>query len=197
MKRDAAYLGYFAGAVDRDGPATPLRNGCLVDPKAPSQLSPTAYGGNDGIERSPLRLSEASHTCQYSEASPLGKHIILPRAAALTPTVLPVQTAILTQADHQRASGERLRRLIKLLGMSYVEAAELMNVSKHVLNHWMQGNHPIQPYPLYRLCRTKGANFDYVFLGDWSALPHRMARELEAELLPSLDAAEASARKGV
>jgi transcriptional regulator with XRE-family HTH domain len=106
-----------------------------------------------------------------------------------------VQTAILSQSDHQRAAGDRLRRLIKLLGISYVEAAETMNVSKHVLNHWMSGNHPIQPYPLYRLCRSKGVNFDYVFLGDWSSLPHRMGREIEAEILPSRETASASDRK--
>lgn len=198
VKGDTAYFGDFQSSIDRDDLAPlPLGNGRLVDPEPTGEFRRASHGSDDRIKRGPLRFGEASHTTQYSVASPSGKHIILPREAALTPTMSGVQTAILTQADHQRASGERLRRLIKLLGISYVEAAELMNVSKHVLNHWMQGNHPIQPYSLYRLCRAKGANFDYVFLGDWSALPHRMGRELEAELLSYQGPVAVSARKGV
>lgn len=195
MNGDAAYLGNLPGAVGWDSALPPLRDSCLVHTKATRQLSAAANDSDNGIEGHDTGRSDGAHASEYSHPTLACKHILLPRAASLPPTLGGVQTAILTQSDHQRAAGDRLRRLIKLLGMSYVEAAETMNVSKHVLNHWMSGNHPIQPYPLYRLCRSKGVNFDYVFLGDWSSLPHRMGREIEAELLPSRVAVGASARK--
>lgn len=92
-----------------------------------------------------------------------------------------MEIAILPVGEHQKAAGERLRHLIDLIGMSYVEAAGVMGVSKHVLRNWMAGDSYPQPYALYRLSRSKGINFDYVFLGDWSNLPHRIARALEEE----------------
>ncbi|GEN14722.1 hypothetical protein NCH01_11530 [Neoasaia chiangmaiensis] len=94
-----------------------------------------------------------------------------------------MQVEILSLSDYQVTCGHRLRRAIELLGMAFTEAAAIMGVSKGVLNHWMSGNHPIQPYALYRLSRARNVTFDYVFLGDWSGLPHHLASQLEAEIL--------------
>ncbi len=93
-----------------------------------------------------------------------------------------METAILSQSDHRVAVGARLRKVIDLLGMPYTEAAELMGVSKQVLRNWMAGEHYPSPYSIYRLCRTRGIDFDYVFLGNWDGLPHHLARALDAEL---------------
>ncbi|MCK8788193.1 helix-turn-helix transcriptional regulator [Roseomonas sp. NAR14] len=97
---------------------------------------------------------------------------------------------ILPQSEFQIDAGRRLRRLIDLLGLSQVEAGEIMGVSKHVIRNWLAGDNPPQPYPMYRLCRAKGLDFNYVFLGDWSSLPGRYAQVLEKEALANLEAAE-------
>lgn len=104
-----------------------------------------------------------------------------------------MDTPVLPQSDYQREAGLRLRRLIELLEISQVEAAHIMGISKHVLRNWLAGDNPIQPYPLYRLCRVKSVDFNYVALGDWSCLPARLAKVLEDELLSILAAGSASA----
>lgn len=104
---------------------------------------------------------------------------------------------LLSERDHQRVAGARLRQAIDLLGLTYVEAAGIMGVTKHVLNHWMEGNHPMKPYPVYRLRAIKGVTFEWVFAGDFSGLPHRLAQALEAAALASLaDRAEPVRKDG-
>jgi len=105
-----------------------------------------------------------------------------------------MEVPVLTQSDFQQASAHRLRRLIDLLGITQVEAARIMGITKHVLRNWLAAENPIQPYPLYRLCRAKGLDFNYVMLGDWSNLPHHLARELEREALSNLAAPAAADR---
>ena len=92
-----------------------------------------------------------------------------------------VEAAFIGSSDHQVRSGKRLRGVIKAIGLRFTEAADIMGVTKHVLNHWMEGSNPIQPYPLYRLSRAKSVTFDYIFLGDWSNLPHWIAEALRAK----------------
>lgn len=86
---------------------------------------------------------------------------------------------ILSESDHRRAVGLRLRQLIKAIGIPYVRAAEEMGVTKNHLGNWMRGTHgyPDQ-YDLYKFCRIRGVNFDWVFLGDPSGLPEKVSREL-------------------
>ena len=104
-----------------------------------------------------------------------------------------MKTVIMSSSDFQVATGARLRRLISLLDLYYTDAAEIMGVSRHVLNHWMVGNNPIQPHALYRLCRSRGVDFNYVFLGDWSGLPFPLAAALDAEVRAELDQKQVSA----
>ena len=106
-----------------------------------------------------------------------------------------MEIAILPLAEHKLACGNRLRLLIDMLKLSYVEAASLMGVSKNVLRNWMAGENYPQPYALYRLCRSRGVNFDYVFLGDWSSLPHSLGQALDARLQPSTAGLSAPAPK--
>lgn len=100
--------------------------------------------------------------------------------------------AVLPESAYRKLAGQRLRRLIDMLGLPYVEAARLMGVSKHVLRNWMAGEAPIGTYALYRLCAVKQVDFNYVYLGDWSRLPKAMREELEAETLSRLEAAAAA-----
>lgn len=100
-----------------------------------------------------------------------------------------METAILTQSEHQAVVGSRLRRVIDMLGMSYVEAAELMNTSKQTFNGWMKGDSYPNCYGIYRLQRAKGVTYDYLFLGDWSGLPAKLASQMDAELRAEMDAA--------
>lgn len=96
---------------------------------------------------------------------------------------------ILSQSEHQQVVGSRLRRVIGMLNMSFVEAAALMNVSKQTFNDWLKGNSYPNIYGVYRLQRAKGVTYDYLFLGDWSGLPTKLAAEMDAELRAEMDAA--------
>jgi transcriptional regulator with XRE-family HTH domain len=100
---------------------------------------------------------------------------------------------ILPQSEYHRDAGLRLRRLIAALGITQVEAARLMGVSKHVLRNWLAGDNPIQPYALYRLCQARRVDFNFVHLGDWSRLPADVAQVVEDEVLSTLEVCEAAA----
>ena len=98
-----------------------------------------------------------------------------------------MSSGLLSQSDHQRQVGARLRRLLELMDMQQIEAASIMGVSKQTLNNWLRGDSYPAPYPLYRLCRARGVDFNFIMLADWSALPGRLARALDAELSASAE----------
>lgn len=102
-----------------------------------------------------------------------------------------MQIAVLPDKAYRRACGARLRKLIDLLGISYVEAARIMGISKNLLRNYMEGDNPIRPYALYRLSMVKQVDFNYVHLDDWTRLPRPIREALEAEMLSKLEAAEA------
>lgn len=104
---------------------------------------------------------------------------------------------ILTETDHRVACGFRLRQLIDALGISYVQAASEMGVTKNHLGNWMRGVAYPKHYELYRFCRIRGVNTDWVLLGDPSGLPAKvyeplmkLAQELEAPAEPASQASE-------
>jgi transcriptional regulator with XRE-family HTH domain len=98
---------------------------------------------------------------------------------------------VLDQSDFQRDCGRRLRKLLELLQLRQVEAARIMGVSKHVLRNWLAGDNPVQPYALYRLARFKQVDCNFVYLGDSSALPAKLVKQMEVELLSRLEGAKA------
>jgi len=104
-----------------------------------------------------------------------------------------MDTLIIAQSDHQRAVGARLRRLLELLDLAQTEAAELMGVSKQSLNNWLRGDSYPPAYPIYRLCRARGVDFNFIMLGDWGALRSSLATVLERELLAAPPQAEPGA----
>lgn len=100
---------------------------------------------------------------------------------------------ILATTDHVLQVGIRLRQLIDALDIPYVQAAREMGISKSRLGNWMRGDNYPGQYELYRLCRRRGVNFDWVFLGDPAALPYEVAsRLLQQEEEPAELAAEDS-----
>lgn len=80
-----------------------------------------------------------------------------------------------------RQVGARLRRTLDALGLSYVEAAELMGKSKQTLNGWMAGEGYPDCYSVYRLSRAAKVTFDWLFLGDWSELPSSLKEKVAPE----------------
>jgi transcriptional regulator with XRE-family HTH domain len=90
----------------------------------------------------------------------------------------PLYQAILAEPDYRREVGERLRQLIDALGLSYVQAAQMMLVPKNHLGNWMRGDAFPRHYNLYRFCRINGVNTDWVLLGDYSALPYSVVEAL-------------------
>ncbi len=96
------------------------------------------------------------------------------------------QVPIQTPAEYQRECGRRLRWLLDALGLTQPEAAEIMGITKQVLNHWLQGRHGISAYALYRLSLVKRTNFDFVFLAAHSRLPADLAARIEREYLAEL-----------
>lgn len=92
-------------------------------------------------------------------------------------TIRRMESAFLSERDYHIECGRRLRALIDALGMRQVEAAQIMGISKSHLGNFLRGD-PIRVYALYRLCKVKGVGMDWVFNGDPSGLPHRVATEL-------------------
>lgn len=103
-----------------------------------------------------------------------------------------MQTHIFPMSDHKKVVGARLRKIIDIIGLQYTEAADIMGVSKQVLRNWMSGESYPAPYSLYKLCKSKGVNFDYIFLGNWDHLPHHLAKVLEQELEDQLEKEQAN-----
>lgn len=131
----------------------------------------------------------AGHDRECREPTPSEQEKTSSREARLHATLPGMEdTPILAETDFQKDSGLRLRRLIHKLGITQVKAAELMGISKHVLRNWLVGEHPIKPFAVYRLCKARGIDFNYVFLGDWAQLPYKLAREFEQELTSKLAA---------
>jgi transcriptional regulator with XRE-family HTH domain len=102
-------------------------------------------------------------------------------------------TPVLPTSEFQIDAGRRLRWLIAKLGLKQTQAADIMGVSKHVLRNWLVGDNPVQPYPLYRLCRSRGVDFNFVYLGDWTHLPYELAKAAEQEALANLAVSPAAA----
>lgn len=100
-------------------------------------------------------------------------------AASLGAPSREMEQLLLPETEYMRVVGDRLRRLIDALGISYVEAARDMGVTRNQLGNWMRGNHGFpRHYALYRFARIRGVNVDWILLGDPSGLPKKVADAL-------------------
>lgn len=102
-----------------------------------------------------------------------------------------MEQLILPISEHMQAVGNRLRLLIKSLGIKQVEAAAVMEVTKNHLGNWIRGVAYPRHYELYRFCRRYGVTADYILLGDPSNLPQRVWEKLV--LLEAAQAAQQAA----
>ena len=102
---------------------------------------------------------------------------------------------LLPLSEHQKQAGYRFGRLLKALGVSQTKAATALGVSKQRLNNWVTGIAYPDTYELYKLCRIANVDFNYVMLGDWAALPKRVADKLEADTQQELAASPAKGRR--
>jgi transcriptional regulator with XRE-family HTH domain len=103
---------------------------------------------------------------------------------------------VLTASEHRKAVGARLRRVIDLLGMTSKDVGELMGVTKQSMTDYLGGKSYPNGYGVYRLYKLKGITYDFLFLGDWSGLPPKLAQALDAELRAEMDAALARDQAG-
>lgn len=186
MRRDAGQPAHGTNAGQGKLPrSAPLMRRASADVQGACDLNRPAGGGDGSLQRGEKVRTAGSvgHGDSVATLHFLRHSFLHCVQAQYTAPSGSMESAILPPSDHRIAVGARLRKLIDMLGMTYVDAAELMGISKHVLRNWMAGETYPQPYPLYRLCRLKGVDFNYVFLGDWAALPGRLSSQLEAELL--------------
>ncbi|MDB5317811.1 MAG: hypothetical protein JWO24_3655 [Rhodospirillales bacterium] len=77
------------------------------------------------------------------------------------------------------AVGSNLRAAIDALGISYVDAAEVMGVTKNHLGNWMRGSTYPMPFAVYRFSRRYGVTADWLYLSDPSGLPLRIASAMK------------------
>lgn len=124
---------------------------------------------------------------------PKAKPVLHCASGAMAAGYTAMESPILKQSDFQVDCGRRLKALLGKLDLKQTEAARIMGVSKHVVRNWIAGDNPIGVYPLYRLCRAKNVNFDFIFLGIWTGLRGDLAAAFEAEALASLAAPRAGA----
>lgn len=106
-----------------------------------------------------------------------------------------MEAPFLSKRDHIQAVGIRLRQLIDALGISYTEAAADMGIPKNQLGNWMRGDRSYpQEYSLYLFCRKRGVNTDWIYLGDPSGLPYKVASVLLADPAALADQTDAGSR---
>ena len=95
-----------------------------------------------------------------------------------------MKTSHLTARDHRLLVGFNLRQIIAALGISQVDAANAMGVTKNHLGNWLRGDAYPQHYQIYLFCRRYGITADWIFLSYHSGLPARTAARLLAGALP-------------
>ncbi|MBX9594073.1 MAG: helix-turn-helix domain-containing protein [Roseomonas sp.] len=102
---------------------------------------------------------------------------------------------ILSISDHRAQVGNRLDAALRAIPLDQVQAAEIMGVSKQSVTDWIKGRGYPPTYGCYRLHKMTGITYDWLFLGDWGALPARLAEKLQPDLSALLAPATATERQ--
>jgi plasmid maintenance system antidote protein VapI len=89
---------------------------------------------------------------------------------------------ILPLSEHRKDVGRRLEAALDAIDMTHTEAARIMGRSKQSISEWVGGRGYPTQYGCYRLHKMTGITYDWLFLGDWSALPARLASKLAPDL---------------
>jgi transcriptional regulator with XRE-family HTH domain len=197
MRREAgepANLGYMLRRHAAYA-AAPVANGAADHAQAVGQLFGAsgffdgglkAGRGGEGLVHDGCTVH---HTCTDRQAVSYTdkRHAVVHNPAAM-------EQLILSERDHRHAVGVRLRQLIQAIGIKYVEAAAEMGIERNHLGNWMDGRAYPKHYELYKFCRIRGVNTDWVYLGDPSGLPDRVSRALIKQALEP-EGLEASANQ--
>lgn len=80
--------------------------------------------------------------------------------------------------DETIGMGRRLRQFRIFLGLNQADFGKLMDVGQNTLSSWESGKCMIQPRALIRLNKLHGLSMDWIYLGDPSGLPHRLAHAI-------------------
>lgn len=89
---------------------------------------------------------------------------------------------ILPVSDHKRDVGRRLQQALKAAKVRNIDAAEIMGTSKQSVSDYIAGRAYPPQYGCYCLHKIHGITLDWLFLGDWSGLPERLASKLKPDL---------------
>jgi transcriptional regulator with XRE-family HTH domain len=93
-----------------------------------------------------------------------------------------MERPILSTTDHRAQVGHRLDLALKAAAVDQVTCGEIMGVSKQSITDYIKGRvYPTQ-YGCYRLHKATGITYDWLFLGDWGALPARLADKLRPDI---------------
>lgn len=74
--------------------------------------------------------------------------------------------------------GDRLRTSIEALDLSQAEVARAFGVSPSNLGNWLRGDAYPNPLFVKQFCDRYGINADYLYRGEVSALPVKLADAL-------------------
>lgn len=83
-------------------------------------------------------------------------------------------------ARHKQQVGERLRIAREALGLGQKELADLYGLDKTKLSHWERGKHYPPPAFIARLWERHRIPADWIYLGEVSGVPHRLAESFLA-----------------
>ena len=83
-------------------------------------------------------------------------------------------------ARHKQQVGERLRIAREALGLEQRELAAQFEIDHTKLSHWERGRHYPAPAFIARLWERHRIPADWIYLGEVSGVPHRLADSLLA-----------------
>lgn len=80
--------------------------------------------------------------------------------------------------DSPEAVGERLRRVRELLGLTKREFAERADLTEQTYGPFENAKRPLSLEAAKRLRKTYGLTLEFMYFGNKSDLPHRIAKDL-------------------
>lgn len=195
MKCDAGDARHGRNTGRRDARHPPAMNRAAANAEGAPQLRGAA-GHADGALRNLRQIVGAvAHGPQtvQSHCTALQVHFWTARSAGMRHHQ-GMERPILSLSDHRVVVGQRLSLALDAAGLEQVQAADIMGVSKQSMTEYVKGRGYPPQYGCYKLHKMTGITYDWLFLGDWSALPARLAAKLAPDLSTSLAGSAAPVR---
>ena len=99
-------------------------------------------------------------------------------------------------ARHKQQVGERLRIAREAIGLEQREMASQFGIDHTKLSHWERGKHYPAPAFIARLWERHRIPADWIYLGEVSGVPHRLADNLLAAAAGLSEAKRGPADRG-